>query len=389
MVQLATRMNRLGTETAFEVLAKARALEAQGKHIIHLEIGEPDFDTPAHIVAAAKTALDEGYTHYGPAAGLPELRTAIAHDISTSRGIAVDADQVVVTPGGKPIIFFPILALCEEGDEVIYPNPGFPIYESMIDFTGATAVPLPLVEEKGFAFSIEDLVARITPRTKLLILNSPANPTGGVIPREDLVEIAKLAVQHDFWVLSDEIYCRLLYEGEHYSIAAEPGMAERTIILDGFSKTYAMTGWRMGYGVMPHSLAPSITKLMVNSNSCTSSFSQRAGLAAITGPQDAVEAMKAEFKQRRDAVVAGLNAIPGVRCELPKGAFYAFPNITGTGLGEREMADRLLAEAGVATLAGTSFGKYGAGYLRLSYANSMENLNEAVRRIGQFVGSLR
>jgi aspartate aminotransferase len=387
-LKLSTAMSRLGTETAFEVLAKARALEAQGKSVIHLEIGEPDFDTPAHIVEAAKRALDEGYTHYGPAAGLPELREAIAHEIATSRGISVQPDQVVVTPGGKPVMFYAILALCEAGDEVIYQNPGFPIYESMINFVGATAVPLPLLEEKGFAFSIDDLKSRITPRTKMLVINSPANPTGGIIPPEDLKAIAELAVTHNFWVLSDEIYCRLLYEGTHTSIAAQPGMADRTIILDGFSKTYAMTGWRMGYGVMPLNLAPSIVKLMVNSNSCTASFSQRAGVAAITGPQDEVNRMRAEFRRRRDAIVAALNAIPGVRCELPKGAFYAFPNVSGTGLSEREMADRLLTEAGVATLAGTAFGEYGAGYLRLSYANSMENLMEATRRIGQFVESL-
>jgi aspartate/methionine/tyrosine aminotransferase len=387
-LQLSTAMSRLGTETAFEVLAKARALEAQGKSVIHLEIGEPDFDTPAHIVEAAKRALDEGYTHYGPAAGLPELREAIAHEIATSRGISVQPDQVVVTPGGKPVMFYAILALCEAGDEVIYQNPGFPIYESMINFVGAKAVPLPLLEEKGFAFSIDDLKSRITPHTKMLVINSPANPTGGIIPPEDLQAIAELAVKHNFWVLSDEIYCRLLYEGTHTSIAAQPGMADRTIILDGFSKTYAMTGWRMGYGVMPLNLAPSIVKLMVNSNSCTASFSQRAGVAAITGPQDDVDRMRAEFRRRRDAIVAALNAIPGVRCELPKGAFYAFPNVSGTGLSEREIADRLLTEAGVATLAGTAFGEYGAGYLRLSYANSMENLLEATRRIGQFVESL-
>ncbi|MCA1666503.1 MAG: pyridoxal phosphate-dependent aminotransferase [Thermomicrobia bacterium] len=387
-LKLASAMGRLGTETAFEVLAKAKALEAQGRSVIHLEIGEPDFDTPAHIVEAAKRALDAGYTHYGPAAGLPELREAIAEEISTSRGISVQADQVVVTPGGKPVMFYAILALCEAGDEIIYQNPGFPIYESMINFVGATAVPLPLLEEKGFAFSIDDLKARITPRTKMLVINSPANPTGGIIPKADLQAIAELALAHNFWVLSDEIYCRLQYEGTPASIAAEPGMADRTIILDGFSKTYAMTGWRMGYGVVPPNLAPSIVKLMVNSNSCTASFTQRAGVAAITGPQDAVDAMRAEFRRRRDAIVAALNAIPGVRCELPKGAFYAFPNISGTGLSEREMADRLLQEAGVATLAGTAFGEYGAGYLRLSYANSMENLMEATRRIGQFVESL-
>jgi len=387
-LKLASAMDRLGTETAFEVLAKAKALEAQGRSVIHLEIGEPDFDTPAHIVEAAKRALDEGYTHYGPAAGLPELREAIAEEISTSRGVRVQPDQVVVTPGGKPVMFYAILALCEAGDEVIYQNPGFPIYESMINFVGAKAVPLPLLEEKSFAFSLDDLKSRITPRTKMLVINSPANPTGGIIPKEDLAAIAELALTHNFWVLSDEIYCRLQYEGTPASIIAEPGMADRTIILDGFSKTYAMTGWRMGYGIVPPNLAPSIVKLMVNSNSCTASFTQRAGVAAITGPQDAVDAMRAEFRRRRDAIVAALNAIPGVRCELPKGAFYAFPNISGTGLSEREMADRLLSEAGVATLAGTAFGAYGAGYLRLSYANSMENLMEATRRIGQFVESL-
>ena len=388
MRPLATRMQRLGTETAFEVLAKARALEAQGRHIIHLEIGEPDFDTPAHIVAAAKQALDDGYTHYGPAAGLPELREAIAHDVATSRGIAVSPEQVVVAPGGKPIIFLPMLALIEEGDEVIYPNPGFPIYESMIDYAGGKSVPLPLLEEKGFTFSLDDLRERITPRTKMLVVNSPANPTGGIIPRADLAEIAKIAVANDLWVLSDEIYSRLIFEGEHYSIAKEPGMAERTIILDGFSKTYAMTGWRMGYGVMPPALVPSITKLMVNSVSCTAAFTQRAGVAAITGPQDSVEVMRQEFLKRRDLVVAKLNSIPGVRCAMPKGAFYAFPNISGTGLSEREFADRLLQEAGVAVLAGTAFGQYGAGYLRLSYANSVENLTDALNRMDAWVREL-
>jgi len=380
-MRLAERMSRLGTETAFEVLARAKALEAQGREIIHLEIGEPDFDTPAHIKAAAVRALEEGWTHYTPAAGIPALREAIADYIRRTRGIPVGPENVVVVPGGKPIMFFAILALVEEGDEVIYPNPGFPIYESMIRFVGARPVPLRLRMENEFRVDVEELARLITPRTRMLILNSPANPTGGVLTREDLEAIAELCLKHDLVVLSDEIYSRILYEGEHISIASFPGMLERTIILDGFSKTYAMTGWRLGYGVMPEPLAEAVTRLMINSNSCTAAFTQIAGIAALTGPQDDVDRMVAAFRERREVMVEGLNRIPGFRCLKPKGAFYAFPNIEGTGMSSRELAHYLLEEAGVAVLSGTAFGEYGEGFLRLSFANSIENIQKALERI--------
>jgi aspartate aminotransferase len=381
-MRLATRMGRLGTETAFEVLARARALEAQGRDIIHLEIGEPDFDTPENVIEAGCEALRGGWTHYGPAAGQPELRQAIADYVNRSRGTSFAPGQVVVTPGGKPIMFFVIMALLEAGDEAIYPDPGFPIYRSMIDFVGAGAVPIPLREEKAFRLDVEELAGLVTPRTRLLILNSPANPTGGVLEREDLAAIARLAVERDLIVLADEIYSEILYEGEHISIATMPGMAERTIVLDGFSKTYAMTGWRLGYGLMPEELAGQVAKLMVNSVSCTSSAVQRAGLEALTGPQDEVREMVEAFRRRRDLIVEGLNAIPGISCVQPSGAFYVFPNITGTGMGSKAFADRLLEEHGVAALAGTSFGEQGEGYVRLSYANSEENLAKALERIG-------
>jgi aspartate/methionine/tyrosine aminotransferase len=380
-MRLAERMSRLGTETAFEVLARAKALEAQGREIIHLEIGEPDFDTPAHIKAAAVRALEEGWTHYTPAAGIPALREAIADYIRRTRGIPVGPEHVVVVPGGKPIMFFAILALVEEGDEVIYPNPGFPIYESMIRFVGARPVPLRLRMENEFRVDVEELARLITPRTRMLILNSPANPTGGVLTREDLEAIAELCLKHDLVVLSDEIYSRILYEGEHISIASFPGMLERTIILDGFSKTYAMTGWRLGYGVMPEPLAEAVTRLMINSNSCTAAFTQIAGIAALTGPQDEVDRMVAAFRERREVMVEGLNRLPGFRCLKPKGAFYAFPNIEGTGISSRELAHYLLEEAGVAVLSGTAFGEYGEGFLRLSFANSIENIQKALERI--------
>jgi aspartate/methionine/tyrosine aminotransferase len=380
-MRLAERMSRLGTETAFEVLARAKALEAQGREIIHLEIGEPDFDTPAHIKAAAVRALEEGWTHYTPAAGIPALREAIADYIRRTRGIPVGPEHVVVVPGGKPIMFFAILALVEEGDEVIYPNPGFPIYESMIRFVGARPVPLRLRMENEFRVDVEELARLITPRTRMLILNSPANPTGGVLTREDLEAIAELCLKHDLVVLSDEIYSRILYEGEHISIASFPGMLERTIILDGFSKTYAMTGWRLGYGVMPEPLAEAVTRLMINSNSCTAAFTQIAGIAALTGPQDNVDRMVAAFRERREVMVEGLNRLPGFRCLKPKGAFYAFPNIEGTGMSSRELAHYLLEEAGVAVLSGTAFGEYGEGFLRLSFANSIENIQKALERI--------
>jgi aspartate aminotransferase len=384
MIHIAQRMKRLGTETAFEVLAKAKALEAKGKSIIHLEIGEPDFDTPSNIRQAAKKALDDGYTHYGPAAGLPPARAAIAKYISDTRGIEVVPDNVVITPGAKPIMYFVLTACVDEGDEVIYPNPGFPIYESVIEFIGAKAVPLALKEEKGFSFDIEDLKKLITNKTRLLILNSPQNPTGGVLSEKDLRQIADLAKQHNIIVLSDEVYGRIVYDGfKHYSIASLPGMQERTIILDGFSKTYAMTGWRLGYGVMPEELAKLVTQLQINATSCTASFSQIAGIEALTGPQHEVEKMVAEFKHRRDVIVDGLNAIPGIRCHKPLGAFYVFPNITGTGRASRELAEVLLNEAGVACLSGTAFGKFGEGYLRLSYANSIPNLEKALERIAK------
>lgn len=384
-MKLASRMDRILIETAFEVLLKARALEAQGKHVIHLEIGEPDFETPAHVIAAGKQALDEGWTHYGPTQGYPEFREAIAAHVSETRGINAKASQVCVVPGGKPILFFPMMALLEEGDEVIYPNPGFPIYESMTKFLGATAVPIPLIESRGFSFDLDRFRDSLTDRTKMVILNSPQNPTGGVIPPEDLEVIADLVRDRDLMVLSDEIYSRIYYDKPPLSIASLPGMQEKTIILDGFSKIFAMTGWRLGYGVMPEWLVDAVNKLMVNSNSCTASFTQRAGLAALTGPQDEPLAMVAEFHRRRDAFIDGLNTLPGFRCAKPEGAFYAFPNIEGTGRTSKQLADELLYEAGVASLNGGSFGSYGNGYLRFSYANSLENLMEAVERMRKYL----
>lgn len=384
-MQLASAMSRIGTETAFEVLVRSRALEAQGRSIVHLEIGEPDFQTPQHIVDAAKQALDEGWTHYGPSQGLPELRAAIAEHVSATRGIPIDPNRVCVVPGGKPIIFFPMLALLEAGDEVIYPNPSFPIYESMIKFCGATPVPIPLLEDRGFSFDLNLFREKLSTRTKMVILNSPANPTGGVIPAEDIEAIAGMLRNRDVIVLSDEIYSRMSYGRKPVSIATFPGMQEKTIILDGFSKTYAMTGWRMGYGVMPEFLVTPVNTLMVNSNSCTASFTQRAGIAALRGPQGPSEAMIAEFRRRRDVFVAALNKIPGFRCAMPEGAFYAFPNMEGTGWKSKPFADALLEQAGVACLSGTAFGAFGEGYIRFSYANSMENLMEAVRRVAGFL----
>jgi aspartate/methionine/tyrosine aminotransferase len=388
-MKLAERMSRLGTETAFDVLVRARALEAQGRKVIHLEIGEPDFATPRHIIEAAKKALDEGWTHYGPAQGFPDLREAIADYVSRTRSIRVGPDHVAVVPGGKPILFFPMLALLEPGDEVLYPNPGFPIYESMIRFLGAVPVPLPLMEERGFALDLDLLRDRLSERTRLLILNSPHNPTGGVLSRADVEAIADMVRDRDLMVLSDEIYSRIYYDEPPFSIASLPGMLEKTIILDGFSKTYAMTGWRIGYGVMPTWLVAAVNRLMVNSNSCTASFTQRAALAALTGPQDDADRMVAEFRRRRDAFCDALNALPGLRCARPQGAFYAFPNIRDTGFSSGELADRLLEEAGVACLSGTAFGAYGEGYLRFSYANSYENLIEAVERIAAFLDRAR
>jgi aspartate/methionine/tyrosine aminotransferase len=385
-MKLAERMNRIGVETAFEVLVRARALEAQGRDIIHLEIGEPDFDTPRHIVEAGKQALDQGWTHYGPTQGLPELREAIASYICRTRGIRVGAEHVCVVPGGKPIIFFPLMALLEPGDEVIYPNPGFPIYESMINFLGAKPVPIPLVEDRGFSFDLNVLADSLSAKTKMLILNSPHNPTGGVIPAADVRAIADLVRDRDLIILSDEIYSRIYFDEEPLSISTLPGMLEKTIILDGFSKTYAMTGWRMGYGVMPTWLVDPVNKLMVNSNSCTASFTQRAGIAALNGPQNDVTKMVEEFRKRRDAFCAALNTLPGFRCAIPGGAFYAFPNIEGTGRKSKDLADALLQQAGVACLSGTAFGAYGDGYLRFSIANSYEKLMDAVERIRKFLG---
>ena len=384
-LQLARRMSRLGTETAFEVLNKARALERQGKSIIHLEIGEPDFDTPPNVVEAAVDALHKGWTHYGPSAGLPDLRQALAEYVSRTRGVKVTPDEVVVVPGGKPIIFFSILSLVDDGDEVIYPNPGFPIYESMINYVGGRAVPIALREERAFSLDVNELAALISDRTKLIIINSPQNPTGGVLSRRDIEQVANVIGDRNIMVLSDEIYSRLLFDGgEHFSIMSVPGMRERTILLDGFSKTYAMTGWRMGYGVMRADLAAHMTRLMTNSNSCTASFTQVAGIEAIRGDQSSVDQMREEFQRRRDVVVAGLNKIKGFSCRMPKGAFYVFPNISKTGWKSKALADALLEQAGVAALSGTAFGEYGEGFLRFSVANSMENLQLALERIDQW-----
>jgi aspartate aminotransferase len=380
-MKYAERMVHLGTESAFEVLAKAKALEAKGRSIVHLEIGQPDFPTAAHVCAAAYQAMQDGHTGYSPAAGLPELRQAIADHISQTRQVAVSAAQTIVTPGAKPVIFFTLMALVNPGDEVIYPDPGFPAYASLIDFAGGKGVPLPLREENDFRFRLEDLVNAISDRTRLLIINSPHNPTGGLLTEEDLAAIAHLANQHDFYILSDEIYSRLIYEGVHHSIIEMPGMLDRTVLLDGHSKTYAMTGWRLGYGVAPVPLVEQMTRLMINSNSCTCTFTQMAGIAALTGAQDSVAAMKAAFQKRRDFLVAGLNGIDGIQCTLPIGAFYAFPNVTQLPLSSDRLADYLLDKAGVALLSGNAFGRWGEGHLRLSYANSLENINEALGRM--------
>jgi aspartate aminotransferase len=386
-MQIANRINQLGTETSFVVLARARELEAQGKDIVHLEIGEPDFDTAPNIVEAAKKALDAGYTHYGPAPGLPEFRRTIAEVEGARRGLEFKPEQVVVTPGAKPIMYYAIMGIVNPGDEVIYPNPGFPIYESAIELAGGIPIALPLTEESGFKFSISDLKDRITSKTKMLVINSPQNPTGGILTEDDLRAIAELAVKHDFWVLADEIYGRVVYDGfQNFTIASQPGMAERTIILDGFSKTYAMTGWRLGYGIMPKELAEVVAKLQTNVASCTASFIQIAGIEALTGPQKWVDDVVEEFRRRRDLIVDGMNSIPGFKCHKPLGAFYVFPNITKTGIDSRTLANRILNEAGVACLSGTSFGKFGEGYLRFSYANSMENIEKGIERIRKFIG---
>src|ERR1700732_5130326 len=384
-LRLAKRMARLGTETAFEVLVKARALGAKGRDIVHLEIGEPDFDTPGNIIEAATDALHKGFTHYGPSAGLPQLRETIAQYVSETRRVNATPEEVVVVPGGKPIIFFTILALVEEGDEVIYPNPGFPIYESMINYVSGRAVPIHLREVRDFSLDVDELASVINDRTRLIILNSPQNPTGGVLERKEIEQIAKTIGDRNIMVLSDEIYSRLLFDGgQHFSIMSAPGMQERTILLDGFSKTYAMTGWRMGYGVMRPDLAAHITRLMTNSNSCTASFTQVAGVEAIQGDQSSVDHMRDEFQRRRDAFVAGLNRIKGFSCRMPKGAFYVFPNVKQTGWKSKPLADALLEQAGVAALSGTAFGEFGEGYLRFSVANSLENLQQALDRIDQW-----
>ena len=389
MPRFARAMERLGTETAFEVLARAKQLEAQGKDVVHLEIGEPDFDTPKNIVEAAKRALDEGWTHYGPSAGLPEFRETIARYISEDRGVDFEAKHVVVTPGAKPIMFYGMLALLDPGDEVIYPNPGFPIYESVIRYLGATPVPMVLRQENEFRLDLDEFRDSLSDKTKLVILNTPHNPTGGILPAGDLEAIAGiLADRPDVWVLSDEIYSKLLYEEEHVSITRYPGMKERTIILDGFSKTYAMTGWRLGYGVMPEELAAHVARLETNCNSCPTAFVQRAGIEALTGPQDEARRMRDAFRERRDHLVEGLNAIEGVTCLRPGGAFYVFPDIRGLGKGSAEVARRLLDEAGVAALSGTAFGAHGEGHLRFSYANSIPNLDKALERLAGFVPAL-
>ncbi|MBI3818172.1 MAG: pyridoxal phosphate-dependent aminotransferase [Planctomycetes bacterium] len=388
-MKLAKRMGNLGTESAFEVLARAKALEAQGKHIIHLQIGEPDFDTPKNIVEAGANALRGGHTHYTPSAGMINFREVIAKDVSDSRGVSYKAENVVVCPGAKPIMFYVILALVDEGDEVIYPNPGFPIYESMIRFVGGKPVPARLPEEHDFRLDVDGLIKSLSPKTKLIILNSPGNPTGGILEKSDVERIAQAVKKYpDCWVLSDEIYRKIIYTPtELPSIVSEPGMVDRTIILDGFSKTWAMTGWRLGYGVMPEPLAPHIARLQTNSASCTAGFTQVAGIEAMTGDQTSVKNMVAEFRRRRDAIVAGLNTIKGVHCRAPKGAFYVFPNITGTGRKSKELEGLLLNEAGVACLSGTSFGEFGEGYLRFSYANSLENIKIAIERMRTVLGA--
>ncbi|MBN1827222.1 MAG: pyridoxal phosphate-dependent aminotransferase [Candidatus Eisenbacteria bacterium] len=385
MRKLADCMSRLGTETAFEVLAKAKALEAEGKDIIHLEIGEPDFTTPDNIKEAAIKALRDGKTGYCPAPGIPELRKAIAADAGKRRGVELDWKRVVVTPGAKPVMSHLIQAVAQPGDEVIYPNPGFPIYESMIKFVGAKPVPMMLREERDFRFDPAEFRSLVTDKTKLIIINSPQNPTGGVLSKKDLEAIAEVAVEHDVYVLTDEVYINIIYDGKHESILSFPGMAERAILLDGFSKSYSMTGWRLGYGHFPEELVEHITRLNINTISCTSHFSQWGALEAITGPQDAVATMRDEFARRREVIVKGLNDLPGVSCRMPGGAFYAFPNITGTGRTSKELEGDLLQKAGVATLSGTSFGSNGKGFLRLSYANSVENIRKALERIGNYL----
>jgi len=387
-MKFAKRMERLGTETAFEVMAKAKALAAQGKDMIYLQIGEPDFPTPKHIIEAGVAALRDGQTHYSPAAGIMPLREAIVQEVYSRRGVKPSPQEVVVTPGAKPIIYFLIMACCEAGDEVIYPNPGFPIYESVIKFCGATPVPLPLREEKDFRFDLDEFRSLVTDRTSLIIMNTPANPTGGILTREDIEVVAEVAKERNILVLSDEIYKNIIYEGKHESLYGLPGMKEQTVLLDGFSKTYAMTGWRLGWGVMPEELAKRVEKLMINCNSCTATFSQYAAIEALQGPHDEVDSMVEKFRKRRDFIVEGLNKVPGFSCRLPKGAFYAFPNVKGVGMDSQKLEEYLLHEAGVAILSGTAFGEYGAGYLRFSYANSIDNIGLGLERIKEALAKL-
>jgi aspartate/methionine/tyrosine aminotransferase len=382
-------MGSIGTETAFEAAARARALEATGRSVIHLEIGEPDFDTPANVRDAAKRALDAGATHYPPFAGIPDLRKAIAEDAAARKGFPVDPSQVFVTVGGKGVMVYAIFAVVDPGDEVIVPDPGYPIYESLTRFLGATPVPIPIRMEHDFRLDVDELASLITPKTKMLVINSPANPTGGVLTRSDIERIAELAIRHDLVVLADEIYGRILYDGaEHVSIASLPGMAARTVVLDGFSKTFAMTGWRMGYAIVPPWLVQAYGTLIINTISGVATFAQHGAVEALRGPQAEIEAMVAEFRARRDLIVDGLNAIPGIRCLRPSGAFYVFPEISATGLSGAELADRLLQETGVCVLAGTAFGQVGRSHVRISYANSRENLTEALARIRAFVTPL-
>ena len=395
-MQIARRMGRLGTETAFEVLAEVNKLKAAGQDIISFALGEPDFDTPQNIKSAGVKAIGDGYTHYGPSAGILPLRESIAHYISESRGIKVAPEEVVVTPGAKPIVFDSILSCINEGDEVIYPNPGYPIYESVINFIGGKPVPLPLLEEKGFSFAPEELKMRITPRTKMIIINSPQNPTGGILNQDDLETIAEIAIQADLWVLSDEIYSKIIYEGEFRSIISITGMKERTILADGFSKTYAMTGWRLGFGIMKKELATYIARIETNVDSCTATFTQYAGVEALDGPQEKSRAMVAEFQKRRDLIHQELNNIKGIKCLKPKGAFYIYPNVTEAcrNLGFRdskELQQYLLHKANVAVLARSCFGQRNEGekeeYIRLSYATSRENIIEGVKRIKKAIES--
>ena len=388
-MRLASRMERIGTETAFEAAARARALEATGREVIHLEIGEPDFDTPRNVSeAAARALLDDGATHYTAATGIQPLREAVVADVKRGKGIDTTPDQVVVTPGAKPIMFYAMLALIEDGDEVIYPNPGFPIYESMARYAGGTPVAAPLREENGFRMDVDEVASLITPRTKLLVFNTPHNPTGSILTHDDIRRLVELAVEHDFVVLADEIYGRLQYAGEPLSIATLAGMAERTITLDGFSKTFAMTGWRLGYGIVPEWLVPSFSRLVINSVSCTNAFAQFGAIEALTGPQDAAQVMRDEFIARRELMVEGLNAIPGVTCVMPQGAFYTFPNLSSFGRSSAEIADHLLYDAGVCVLAGTAFVRHGEGHLRFSYANSRENLARALDQVAESLAKL-